>query len=774
MRLRMNMRIAATASVLLLGGLANAQDVALPEPAAPAGKEGEPEIALDEGRELDISNVVISAAKGVTTVQEAPAIITILTADEIRSRGFRYLNEAMDTIPGWLETRAVGGQVTQQLVRGFAQAQLILRDGVSNFDPMFNSTNTAEGQGLEMYKRIEVVTGPGGVLWGANSFLGIINLIPKEAEDVNGLEVSAGYGDGPGDSQHFKAYAMFGKSFWKGKFKMMQHVSGETWLGPRFDIPQFVASSPAPQPIGPAFYGKNAPNESDRSWFVRIDGKYSLGPVSLYFDIPVGAFHHSVIFANSVPPKNTFSTYDRVAAIDYKGRFWGDKFGLTLKGYFTQFVRGYDVQLFPPSSLFPPVTNMAGTVLTPGGLDFQFDKQFVQRSGVNLDTDLTLPRGFRLLLGGEFFYESTNSSTVTYPDTIDSFNLPLLCPQRDSGQTNLPDQQRFSGVANCPRQFVFDSSRFVGAAYVNLQWKPFAKLTFDGGFRAQGGFGDKGYGFVPLGSAAVVWNFLPDFHLKANYATGFRAPTFLALAGAAGGITFGGSPTLKPETSQSFQAEVNARLLRNVRKVRELEVRLDYSYTFLDKFIVIQGGLYGNRGQRAMHSVEVLAKLYLQGDHFLTASYTYLRGQATDQGLLRNNPNHWVSLGASFNVVRNILDLNTNLLITGAYQDPNRYPTGAAPISTCATGGLPDCQEPTTQAGTSDLTFDRLTPVALLQLGFRLRFFKEKLGISGQFYNVLNQRFWWPDTFNDLTPATEPSPTPAPGFSFFASISYHP
>jgi outer membrane receptor protein involved in Fe transport len=785
MRRLNDMKLVAAASVLLLGGSALAQDApALPEtPAAGAANKGdEPEIALDVDREIDLANVVTSAAKGVTTVQEAPAIITIITADEIKQRGFRTLTQALAIVPGWMETRAVGGQTTQMLVRGVGQAQLILKDGVSNFDPLFNSTTLQEGQGLEMYKRIEVVTGPGGVLWGANSYLGIVNLIPKEADDVDGLEVNAGYGDGPGNREYFKAYAMFGKSFFRGKFKMMQHVSAETWIGQTFDKPQFVASSPAPQPIGPAFYGKNANYTPERSWVVRVDGKYSLGPINLYFDIPFGAMHFQNIFANATVPQNTWTTLDRTAAIDYKGRFWKDRFGLTVKGYWTQFVRQYDVMLFPPSVLFPPNRNMAGDVINPGGLRFSFPHHQVHRIGLNLDTDLNLPKGFRVLLGGEFFYEFVNSSTVTYPHSTNVYTLPLVCPQRDGGNTMLPDEQRFTAVPECPRQFVFDSSRFVGAAYVNLQWKPIAKLTFDGGFRAQGGFGNQGYGFVPLGSAAVVWNFLPDFHLKANYATGFRAPTYLALQGAPGGITYGGDPNLKPESSQAFQGELNGRLLRNVRKVRELEVRVDYSYSFLDKFIIIQGGQYVNRGQRAMHSVEAAAKLYLQGDHVLSAAYTYLYAQTTDLGVLRNNPNHWVVLGASFNVVKHnkvTFDLNTTLLVTGAYQDPNRWVSGPAPIGSCPTGsgssfGLPACQEPATQARTSDLTHERLTPVALLQLGFRLRFFKEKLGISGQFYNVLNQRFWWPDTFNDLTPSIEMTPTPAQGFNFFTSISYHP
>ena len=63
--------------------------------------------------------------------------------------------------------------------------------------------------------------------------------------------------------------------------------------------------------------------------------------------------------------------------------------------------------------------------------------------------------------------------------------------------------------------------------------------------------------------------------------------------------------------------------------------------------------------------------------------------------------------------------------------------------------------------------------MADLQLGFRLRFLKDRLQISGQFYNVLNQHYYYPDNFNDLTPTIDMQPTPAPGFNFYASASYH-
>jgi iron complex outermembrane receptor protein len=759
--MRQNLLIAAL-TILFLGPVpAWAQDVALPEPVAAApSKEGEPEVALDVNREIDLANVVTSAAKGVTTVQEAPAIITIITADEIKQRGFRWINQALSTVPGWVETSGVGSQLPSMLVRGVSQAQLELHDGISLFDPWGNNPTLIPTVPLENIKRIEVVTGPGGVLWGANSFLGVLNIISKDADDVNGLEVSAGYGDGPGWKQDFKAYAMFGKSFLKGKLKIFQHISFETYLGSSFDIPELIATTPAPQPWGPAFYSNNASPTPDRSWMLYIDGKYSFGPVSLYWQAPVGENHPQLVFNNAVQPKDTWTQFDRYVILEYKDRFLKDRLGLTAKGYWTQFVRDYAVQIFPPSNFFPPFKDM-NNKQNVGGLQLNFQGMMIQRAGATVDMDVNLPFNIRLLFGGEFFWESMVNSIAHFTSPQDPAVLPILCPVDAMGNR----------VAQCPRTFINDSERYVGALYVDAQWRPVQKLALDAGVRVQKGFGQWSYDWTPLGSAAVVWNFLPDFHIKANYATGFRPPVFNALAATVGGISYGPNPNLKNELSQSFQGEVNARLLKNVRKVRELELRIDYSYTYLENVIQIRNGTYGNSGTRAIHSVEGYGKLYLAGDHFLQASYTFLYSLTSDVGIVRNVPQNWFSLGASFNLLKRpaaIIDVNMNLNVLGAYKDPNRYPSGTSP--------LPDM--PQHDAGTvsrsTDLTFERLSPVALLQLGFRLRFFKERLWVSSQFYNVLNQTYWLPDFFNDLTPTTEMTPTPAPGFNFFTSVGYHP
>jgi outer membrane receptor protein involved in Fe transport len=753
------------AAALFTASSALAQDVALPEPVAQPttqkGNEGEPEIALDVDREIDLANVVTSAAKGVTTVQEAPAIITIITADEIKARGHKYVLDALATVPGWYHVGAIGNQVEIPSVRGVGQAYLLMRDGLSLFDPWGNISPATYSQPLETVKRIEAVTGPGGVLWGANSFLGIANLITKDAEDVNGLELSAGYGDGRGNKQDFKAYAMFGKTFLNGKLKLFQHISYENWIGETFDIPQFLVSTPAPQPGGLAYFANNAPRDPDRSWLVIVDGKYSYGPLSLYYMLPFGDQHPSLVFGNAVVKGDTWNLYDRYGALEYKDRYAKDRVGLTVKGYATQFVRDLSIQLFPSSAFLPRNPAVPGDL---GGLHFSFAGQQIFRFGGTADIDVNLPFGIKILAGGEFFYEGMRNSDVKFTDPTDVNNLPLLCPV----QADPASATGFSRIPLCPRVYGSDTGRYVAAGYVDAQYHPIQKLTLDGGVRIQKGFGQLAYDLVPLGSAAIVYNFLPDYHIKLNYATGFRSPVFQNTSIPAGGVSYGSNPNLNTESSQSFQGELNARLFKNVRKVRELEVRADYSYTVLSNLIQIRGGQYGNSGKRAIHSAEGYAKLYLNGEHFLQASYTYLNSTTTDAGVVRTTPNHWVVLGASFNIIKNLLDLNMNLSIFGAYEDVNRVPTQA--VDPSVGGGE---FTGTTAARTSDLAFDRLTPVADLQLGFRLRFLKDRLQFSGQFYNVLNQHYYYPDNFSDLTPTIEMTPLPAPGFNFYANASYH-
>ena len=768
--------------LLLAPAIALAQsappDVVLPDfaPPAPAesetGAKVEPELGLD--REIDIANIVTSAAKGVTTVQEAPAIVTIVTADEIRARGFKRFLEVLGTVPGWVSpVEAEGGQVALPLVRGTGQAALYMRDGVSFFDPILNLSSMNRSAPLETIKRVEVVTGPGGVLWGANSFLGVVNVITKDAEDVNGLEVNARYGAGPGDPNDFRAYALFGQTFFKDRLKVMLHASYETFQGAQYTVPAFLATSPAPQPPGPVVYGTDVTcagdpscvhlgtrqSANDTSWLAIFDGKISAGPLSLYWSYPIGNIYQPLNFSGGavtqdknamgqvIPAStaNLWNFYDRYAILEYRDRFVADKVGLDAKLYYIDFERHLAPRVFGSS------------VALPGGLSFDVTGQSVTRFGATLDADATISSWLRGIAGAEVFKESVAHATAVFTEP-DVARLPLVCPLAPGG----------GYVPNCPLTFINAADRTVVGVFADAQLKPVRTLTLDGGVRYQQGFGGRPYDAQYLGSAALVWQFAPNFHLKLNFSQGFRPPVFNNTDSNGAAVEFNGNPNLKVEQSTAYQGEVNARLLKNVKNIRELQLRLDYSYTVLDNYIVVERSAYQNSGSRGIQSVEFLSKLYLNGDHSLNFTYTFLQVKTSDSGELRSVPNHWFTLGATFNLIKDTLDVNTNLNIFGAYEDPNRFISGLFGVPGQAAG------QGAVAARFSDVAFDRLSPVALLQLGVRLRLWKDHVSASVQVFNVLNQKFYYPDVFYDQAPTIEIQPLPAPGISGFASLTFRP
>lgn len=754
----------------------------------------DPTIPTEKQSAADIGSIVMSAAKAVTTVQEAPSIVTVITSEDIKRRGFRTVTDLMVDVPGWGHWPGEGHSVFTPLTRGTPLSALFLRDGVSLSSPFDQSSSYQWVMPVETIKRVEVVTGPGGVLWGANSFLGIMNIINKDAEDVDGVEVSAGYGDGQGYKSAFKAYGMFGKVLAGGKLKIFQHVSYENFVGEEYTMQQNVLSSPAPQPNGPIFYGPLLTSDIPRSSVINIDGKYSAGPVSLIYSFPIVELHLPTTFPSTVvhqgqpatvgssteipgvsagaqrPYNPTSQTdplggakdhqvpwFERYGIVEYKSRFVDDRLGLNVKGYWVELMRN-----FPYFGIFTP------SALLPGGLTFRMH-QDVRRYGGSFDTDYQINPKFRVIAGFESFYEQDKNSSLDFIGPYDadpmspnfgrqdSSKLPFYCPPSDGIEGGVTPKGIKPG---CEVTFVFDGDRSIVAGFVNGQLRPHPKVVFDAGVRGQRAYGSNPYDTQVLVSGAAVWNFLPDWHLKLNYAEGFRPPTFIAQNGNGAAVNYAGSPNMVPESSKAAQGEINARLLRNVRRVRELALRWDYAYTLLDKVIVVQDGRWANTGKRAIHSGEFLGKLYLRGDHALSFGYSYNHITTEDRGTLQSLPNHWFTAGAVFNVVKDRLDLNTNLQVIGALEDPDRLPNPAG------TGPLPGLRP----ANNSDASLDRIAATSLLQVGFRVRgLLNNHLDLAGNVYNLLNQRWFYADGFNERSPRLELQPLPGPGISAFAS-----
>jgi outer membrane receptor protein involved in Fe transport len=514
--------------LLLLGGVAEAQvsDVEVPtlvmDTSESAGNQADDEA-------IDLANIVQSAAKGVTTVQEAPAIVTVVTADEIKDRQFQTLSEIVDTVPGWTQSALANGILDAPLVRGQAQAVQYLHDGVSLFDPFVNIPTSNRVQPIETIKRVEMITGPGGVLWGSNSLLGILNVITKDAEDVEGVEAGGTLGNGDGDRRMARAYVMAGDSnLLDGKAKGFVHGSVETFQGQLTSDPMMLFHNPLPQPNSANTYGPLSSGLGKQSLIYDVDGKLTFGKFVLRGQWQGGEFSKpqafagnpvrydendprwpDVNFTNQYDPKGTarlsqWATFDRYLVGEYRSRFARDKAGITIRGYAQQFVRG-----------FTPVNVLSASSLIQGGVAFDVDLT-AYRVGGALDGDAEIVKQLRVLYGAEAFHEWKPVNTTTsrgdpgnqadFTAPSDLTRLPILCPRIYD-----PATSSIVPVPGCPVTFGFEGSRTVLGAYVNPQLRPNKKLILDAGGRvmvAPDQFGTVGYPVNFTLGGSVVYQFI--------------------------------------------------------------------------------------------------------------------------------------------------------------------------------------------------------------------------------------------------------------------------
>jgi outer membrane receptor protein involved in Fe transport len=802
-------------AVAVLGGLVVVIATAATAHAQAAGTTTDvevPTVVIEQGdaqtpgtdEALDLANIVQSAAKGITTVQEAPAIVTVVTADEIRDRQFQDLEQLIDTVPGWQRASIYHSTFPTPLVRGQVQAVQFLHDGLSLFDPFVNVASVSRVQPMELIKRVEMITGPGGVLWGSNSLLGILNVITKDAEDVDGIEAGAQVGNGSGDRLMARAYAMVGApNLLGGKLKLFAHASYETYQGPAFDMPLLLFHNALPQPNSANIYGPLTESDQPQSTIVTLDGKLTYGKLQLRVYYPFGQKYNpmglsgepvreslpedsqcpadttdtSCVDPRRTSRKNREDVFDRYAVLEYRTRFAHEQAGIAARAYAQEFVRGFEpLQVLAPSQL----------LVLPGGLAFQADLTSY-RVGSAVDGDVELTPQLRVLYGAEAFHEwkPDNVTTSLQGDGTQSeldapydFNrVPLLCPR-----TNVPGTTMLVPIPDCPLTFAFPANRTVFGAYLDPQYRPNNRLIFDLGARLQvapGALGSLSYPATLTTAATVVWNFIPNWHLKVNYAQGFRPPVFNNTTSNGEGVQIGGNGSLDVETSDALQAEVNARIFKGDRRIRELTFRVDGSYTRVTNLIQVTSGNYFNSGDRGMASLEFLGKLYLQGGHRLEFGYTYLRGDTSDKGRLRSLPENWFSLAGVWSLIGSKLTATTTLKVTGAAEDPNRlveyrgntFYTCPATDPTCSMGLKAGAVTPdnTTTVAATDLVLDRLPPIADLSLGVQYTP-TPRLSIRATAYNALFSHNYQPDVFFDYEPHLEYLPNPYEGFRAYLSM----
>ena len=149
-------------------------------------------IAGERADMLDVygSEQAISIATGYDKpIVRAPAVATVITADKIKEIGATTVDEVLETVAGF-HLSTPDAFSTVPVIRGISSRLLILLNNVPVAQGLFvNAFGELNNVPINHIERIEVIRGPGSAVYGADALSGVINIVTKTAEDINGTEV---------------------------------------------------------------------------------------------------------------------------------------------------------------------------------------------------------------------------------------------------------------------------------------------------------------------------------------------------------------------------------------------------------------------------------------------------------------------------------------------------------------------------------------------------------------------------------------------------------
>ncbi len=230
--------------VLALAEVAAAQDARAAPSAGDASDPGDggdsgdlddlDELSLEELMNVD----VVSASKQPQSSLTAPAKIVILTRRDLELRGYMDLEEVLHDLAGFDFEKGQGVHWSQIYMRGERSTNsdrfLFIWDGMVENDIWAQVTWFERQFPLSNIERIEIMYGPASLLYGSNAVSGIINVITRKPEDVDGGSAEVRYGW----FNTLIAEANFGKRWgdfrasWTGRLLTTDErdLGGEYWI----------------------------------------------------------------------------------------------------------------------------------------------------------------------------------------------------------------------------------------------------------------------------------------------------------------------------------------------------------------------------------------------------------------------------------------------------------------------------------------------------------------------------------------------------------------
>lgn len=142
------------------------------------------EMSLEKLLDMEVTSA--TKTKGFS-VSKAPSVIRVFTRADIEKYNFRTVREVLINVPGvQMQVYRNGHDVAwfRGVKSRYNNKVLFLIDGVPVRDSYYGHSGIDEIIPIEIIDRIEIINGPGSVLYGANAFAGVVNITTKSARNT--------------------------------------------------------------------------------------------------------------------------------------------------------------------------------------------------------------------------------------------------------------------------------------------------------------------------------------------------------------------------------------------------------------------------------------------------------------------------------------------------------------------------------------------------------------------------------------------------------------
>ncbi|WP_233595569.1 MULTISPECIES: TonB-dependent siderophore receptor [Corallococcus] len=213
--------------------------------------QGEPEQGIDPGPpetpsrqearlealedEPEVHSQVASFA--ITKLHDSPAVVTAVTAEEIRASGARDLMDVLLLVPGFFFGVDVSGVVGPGFrgLWGQEGKVLLIIDGKEMNEQLYSTMQLGHEFPVELIERIEVVRGPGSVIYGGNAELAVINVITRGIQGSTDVLAVGTYGQlSHGNGR--RSLTLSGRKVFEGVPGLSAFASASLGQGQRSDV----------------------------------------------------------------------------------------------------------------------------------------------------------------------------------------------------------------------------------------------------------------------------------------------------------------------------------------------------------------------------------------------------------------------------------------------------------------------------------------------------------------------------------------------------------